>query len=193
MAGRTPNISNTWPPSRRSRDSNSALSRPRPTVNRAKTITMSPPVRPSIALDRAEQARSAQIANTCSNSSSKIRRLPNSNQPNAVAKHRGTRTERRANANNNSNRMPGRSNNPLDSRLQVVTMAPSKKRCKLSSNRSEVMSNDLYERSNLARKNSFVLVSSSLIDRLDCSFNSHFYRGCLGTTFCVDEKFEYIK
>lgn len=173
MAGRTPNISNTWPPSRRSRDSSSALSRPRPTDNRAKTITMSPPVRPSIALDRAERARSAQIASTCSNSSSKIRRPPNNSQPNAAAKHRGTMTERPASANsNNNNRTPDRSSSPLvNSRLPVVTTGPSKKRCKLSSNRSKVKSNDHYERSNLARKNSFVPVSSSFIDRLD-SFNS---------------------
>ena len=171
MAGRTPNISNTWPLSRRSRDSSSALSRPRPTDNRARTITMSPPVRPSIALARAERARSAQIASTCSNSSSKIRRPPNNSQPNAAAKHRGTRTERPASANSNNNRTPGRSSSPLvNSRLPVVTTGPSKKRCKLSSNRSKVKSNDHYERSNLARKNSFVPVSSSFIDRLD-SFN----------------------
>ena len=173
MAGRTPNISNTWPPSRRSRDSSSALSRPRPTVNRARTITMSPPVRLSIALARAERARSAQIASTCSNSSSKIRRPPNNSQPNAAAKHRGTRTERPASANSNSsNRTLGRSSSPLvNSRLPVVTTGPSKMRCKLSSNRSKVKSNDHYERLNLVRKNSFVPVSSSFIDRLD-SFNS---------------------
>ena len=190
MAGRTPNISNTWPPSRRSRDSSSALSRLRPTDSLARTITMSPLVHPSIALDRAERAKSAQIANTCSNS--KTLRLLNNSQPSAVAKHRGMMIERPASANSsNSNKTLGKSSSPLanNNRLQVAT--DSKKRCKLSSSRSKAKSNDHYELSNLERKNSFVPVSS-LLDRLDC-FNSQFFNDCSGTTFCVEDKFEYIK
>ena len=136
---------NTWPPSKRLRGNSSALSKLKPMDSRAPIMLMSPLARPSIARDRAELVKNAPIASICSNSSSNRRRLPSNNQLNAEAKHREMRTEPPANANsNNKHRTPDKSNNRrVSSRHQVVlTMRPSKKRCKLSSNRYEVMLND---------------------------------------------------